>query len=315
MEFPFDCNCQFLALLLLIRSNRSDESIWKVSKLVGPTTKAVSMSQLLAPEYHRQPRRFRRTPHNCAVPPRSKTDPAPKRSRENSASWLARTEAYLGLGAPFTRPARQRLILIGIASFIAFAVSTYLGWVALTSSKIAGCGGELFDCGHVISSRWSLWMGIPVSLLASLTYAWIAVHLAVIAFASNDRWIGWSWFGISVSALSAGLAALWFVGLQVFVLNHLCIYCLVAHGCGIVTAATVVLTRPLGWKVVGASGVVAILGIAALVGVQLNSDPPATYQIETYEVPSSTGNAVEFEAPIFEAPASKANLESDSVST
>ena len=204
------------------------------------------------------------------------------------------------------RPSRKALIVIGIACAIAFAASSYLGWVALTSSKVAGCGGgKLFNCGHVISSRWSLWMGIPISLIAATTYVWMSVNVAVVSMAKAPKWdrtVRWSWFAIFTSALSAGLAAIWFVSLQVFVLNHLCTYCLVAHGCGLVAAATVLMARPLGWKPIRSAGAFAVVGFVALAGVQLVSEDPATYRIETFEAPAKSDAATEFEAPVFEAP-------------
>ena len=48
---------------------------------------------------------------------------------------------------------------------IALGISGYLSYASLTSSDIAGCsGGQVFDCGHVLSTKWSKWFGVPVSL-------------------------------------------------------------------------------------------------------------------------------------------------------
>ena len=223
-------------------------------------------------------------------------------NQHESKSRLEKLERLLGLDGRLKAPSRRATLLMAIACAVAFAASGYLGWVALTSSKIAGCGGgRLFNCGHVISSRWSLWLGIPVSMIAASTYAWMAAGMATAKLYPHGRIAKWAWYGITTAALSAGMAAIWFVSLQVFVLNHLCTYCLVAHACGLAVAATVLLTRPLGWKALATASLFSLFGFVALAGVQLVSEDPATYKIETYSAPAE-GGATEFEAPVFEAP-------------
>ena len=60
-------------------------------------------------------------------------------------------------------------------SATALASSCYLAWASLTSSAVAGCdGGSVFDCSHVLHSRWSNVMSIPVSIPA------IAIHITVL---------------------------------------------------------------------------------------------------------------------------------------
>lgn len=202
-------------------------------------------------------------------------------------------------------PSRGWVLALAIACLIAIGVSGYLGWVALTSSKVAGCGGgRLFNCGHVISSRWSLWMGIPVSLLACGLYIAMAVSLFVAAsqrFGNAARHIAWAL--VSLLATCAGLAAIWFISLQIFVLNHLCTYCLAAHTCGLVTAAIVCWRQPVGLRELGRISLLAFAGISILIVGQLMTAAPKTYKIEQFNEPAATGEAFEFEAPLFEAPA------------
>lgn len=123
-----------------------------------------------------------------------------------------------------TLPSNRTVIVLAFVSLVAVLASGYLGWVALTSSKVVGSGGgRIFNCGHVISSRWSLWLGIPVSLLAIGLYARLAGALTVGASSRGSfrtRQIGWS--AVTVLAITAGMAALWLISLQIFVLNHLC---------------------------------------------------------------------------------------------
>ncbi|MEM9940619.1 MAG: vitamin K epoxide reductase family protein [Planctomycetota bacterium] len=201
-------------------------------------------------------------------------------------------------------PARKTVCLIALVSIVAFSASSYLAFVAFTSSKVAGCGsGKLFNCGHVISSRWSLWFGIPVSVLAASLYVGLVAALCVaVSKKVSQSARSLAWMTVSVLALSAGMAAIWFVSLQIFDLGHLCTYCLVAHGCGLVAAITIWIMKPNGSNGFKFTAVLAGLGFAVLVGVQLASEDPATYRIETYDSPVNSSDPVEFEVPVFDAP-------------
>ena len=206
------------------------------------------------------------------------------------------------LSAPL--PSTRWVVVLAIASFIAIGVSGYLAYVGLTSSKIAGCGGgQIFDCGHVTSSQWSLWMGLPVSLLAVGLYVGLLGSLFVGAsqrFSSSLRNMGWSL--TTVFAIAAGLAAIWFISLQVFVLKHLCTYCLAAHACGLVAAAVVIWLRPVGSANISLGSLASVAGVTALIGGQLMTEAPKTYEIETFETPvTSDVEVFEFDAP-FAAP-------------
>ena len=70
--------------------------------------------------------------------------------------------------APVAVRKQQPLLILGLLT-IAFCVATYLGWTGLQSGSVAGCGPES-GCGDVLSSRWSSWLGVPVSLLALPLY-------------------------------------------------------------------------------------------------------------------------------------------------
>ena len=198
-------------------------------------------------------------------------------------------------------PSRKWVVVLVIASVIAIASSGYLAYVALTSSKVAGCGGgRLFNCGHVTSSSWSLWMGIPVSLLAVGLYLGLLSTLYVGAskrFSDTLRHVGWAF--TSILALAAGFSAAWFVSLQVFVLKHLCTYCLVAHACGLIAAAVVLYLKPIGFVGMKTITIASLAGVIVLIGGQLLTEAPKTYRIEEYEAPVDTSEVEVFE---FEAP-------------
>ena len=206
-------------------------------------------------------------------------------------------------------PSGRVVTLIAVACAIASASSGYLGWVALTSSKVAGCGGgRLFNCGHVISSRWSLWMGIPVSLLALGLYACVAAALVVgssAKFSDPQRRIAWAI--ISMLGLAAGMTAIWFISLQVFALKHLCTYCLVAHTCSLIIAGTVLFTRPVGTAALKSLSLLSIAATFVLIGGQLLTKAPKTYRLETFDSPETESEVFEFSAPIEPTDSGKTN--------
>ena len=204
-----------------------------------------------------------------------------------------------GNGSQF--PSAKWGAVLLVASVIAIAVSSYLAYVSLTASKIAGCGGgQIFDCGHVTSSHWSSWMGIPVSLLAIGVYVGLIGSLLVgmsNRFSDSVRRMGWSL--TSVFAIAAGLSAVWFVSLQIFVLNHLCTYCLLAHACGLIVASVVVWQRSAGAIGMKAVTSLSLSGVAILVVGQFVSETPKPYEIEQFEAPvAGEVEVFEFEAPI-----------------
>ncbi|HOW66305.1 MAG TPA: vitamin K epoxide reductase family protein [Candidatus Paceibacterota bacterium] len=144
------------------------------------------------------------------------------------------------------RPKKSRLaaprwlwpirFLLGIAAL----VDAYLLWSSGFGGALAGCGPES-ECHVVLNSRWAYWFGIPVSVPA------LGVYLFLI---TGTRWLepnppgasrGPVWrllFAGSVAVLAAGL---WFVGLQLFVLKAICVYCMGAHACGMAAAALILL--------------------------------------------------------------------------
>lgn len=118
----------------------------------------------------------------------------------------------------------------------ALGVSFYLTWVTWNQSAIAGCsGGSLADCDEVLSSVWSKWLGVPVSLFG------LGVYTLILALC----WPGvlrpgsWAATGLMALALLAAGSGVWFFGVQVFLLGHFCLYCLTVHVCGLlITIAT-----------------------------------------------------------------------------
>lgn len=171
-----------------------------------------------------------------------------------------------------------------LASSTALLSSAYLAWSSLTSSPVAGCsGGSVFDCSHVLHSRWSSVASVPVSLPAMATHGLI---LAMLFWdAKSERLSQIRWRLVGFAALLAGGAAIWFTALQIFALGHLCKYCLVAHAGGLVVAGAFLVSRPvstsaLKWITLAATG-----SLAGMIGLQLAAEPPQTFEVIEYTGP------------------------------
>lgn len=162
-------------------------------------------------------------------------------------------------------------------SLTALATSGYLAWSSLTSSPVAGCGGgSVFDCSHVLHTRWSTVLSVPVSIPA------IAIHLTILCLlltspASAQLWRA-RMAAIGFTSLAAGAAAVWFICLQFFVIRHLCPYCLVAHTAGLILAAIFLWERPVSSRSLKWIGSGALASLAILAALQLTADAPPTYE-------------------------------------
>jgi uncharacterized membrane protein len=154
---------------------------------------------------------------------------------------------------PPDRTLRFALPLFGIA----LAISVFLAWVSLRAGAVPGCDGGS-GCDQVLSSRWSRLFGLPVSLFAIPVYGALLVEL--MRRAPRER----IYFSLALLVLGA---AVWFVGVQAFVLKAFCPYCMVAHVAG-ATGAVLVIRRshvPAGMKRVSIAGAIAailVLGVA-----------------------------------------------------
>lgn len=203
--------------------------------------------------------------------------------------------------------------------FVGLCTSAYLAWTAFQAGDVYGCGGgEVFDCGHVLSSRWSKVAGIPVSVPAVALYASMTAILAFARPSIPRAMIPFTWGSVTFGCLAAGLAALWFIGLQVFVLEHLCAYCLVAHSCGIVLAGTMLWLRPLGKSTTSRVSLISVGAVALLITIQMMTPPPQTFEEQRFDevaeakahdgglkddVFQSPGDVAESQENVFAAPA------------
>jgi uncharacterized membrane protein len=127
---------------------------------------------------------------------------------------------------------------------VAILGAGYLAWLAIHNGPAAGCGPDS-GCDKVLHSRWAYWLDLPVSVPAVLVYlALLGVTVLLQKRPSPDDQRG-SWAAIIILAVIVAGAALWFVGLQVFVIKAFCKFCMTAHACGFAAALLCLKNIPL----------------------------------------------------------------------
>ncbi len=184
---------------------------------------------------------------------------------------------------------------------VAFVISCYLAWVGLTSSKVAGCDGGMFDCSHVMTSRWSQVLGVPVGVPAAVLYGLTLVAIAG-ASLSSRRWQRRSVGLIWVLSLTAALSALWFISLQITSVGRLCPYCLVVHGCALLLAGLMLSRMTFSKVAVWRMGGLSIALVSGLIATQFFSDGPQTFVIEESTPVAPAEDLAPASDDVFEAP-------------
>ena len=133
---------------------------------------------------------------------------------------------------PAPNPSPPDLRWITVASLLALGFSGYLLWGSLAGGGVPGCG-PASDCDTVLTSRWSSWLGVPVSLLALFLYAGVLATLAWRAQTQRPATAARLTQALVAGAVAILGAALWFTALQILVIRAICPFCMVAHACGL----------------------------------------------------------------------------------
>ncbi|MFB3103855.1 MAG: vitamin K epoxide reductase family protein, partial [Pseudomonadales bacterium] len=133
---------------------------------------------------------------------------------------------------------KHSLAAIRILALTAAGIAGYLTWVTLTHGTVAACGDQPshLACDDVLRSAWSRVVGVPVSLLGFVVYVAILVTSRWIVSKPSQPLTEWTRLCcLTLIALAFG-AATWFLFLQLFVIRHICPFCLIIHVCGIMIA-------------------------------------------------------------------------------
>jgi uncharacterized membrane protein len=180
---------------------------------------------------------------------------------------------------------------IRVLSAISSSIALYLLVTSLQRGHVAGCGPDS-DCHEVLTSEWAYWLGLPVSAPGLAVHASICIAAFFVTPPTPRRLRRKAWIFLAFAACVVIAAALWFLTLQLLVLEHVCAYCLSAHLSGALSAALILRAtgNPLRRKPVRNA---ALLATATLIGGQWLLQP-ATHQVVS--VPASepvTGRQME----------------------
>ncbi|MDO8430119.1 MAG: vitamin K epoxide reductase family protein [bacterium] len=108
------------------------------------------------------------------------------------------------------------------ASFIGFLDASYLTAAHYFNFSLP-CS-ILSGCDLVITSEYSKILGIPVALLGAIYYSFIFFASIAYLDAGNSFIIKL----VAYATILGFLASLWFVYVQLFILNALCLYCIIS---------------------------------------------------------------------------------------
>jgi uncharacterized membrane protein len=131
------------------------------------------------------------------------------------------------------------LLWIRLLLLIAIAGAGYLAFVSITNGPVTGCMPGS-GCDKVLQSRWAYWVGVPVSLPAVVVYLAMLLVSFFIKTNANPEIQRSVWSGMILLAVVVIGAAIWFVALQMFVIEAFCKFCMTTHACGL-TASVLVL--------------------------------------------------------------------------
>ena len=151
---------------------------------------------------------------------------------------------------PVLLPSSWVLWLVRGLALIAISLASYLTWVTLVGGSVPGCSVSGFDCDFVLTSEWSKWFNLPISLGGVLVYG--GIFLASWLWSLTDRHEVrlFAWMVTGCLSSLAALSGIWFLILQ-FQIGKFCFYCLLTHVCGIAIAAVTWISMPKGLRRVG----------------------------------------------------------------
>ena len=225
-----------------------------------------------------------------------------------SSGTVVSEVAGLGVVPGAGQPSLRMLWILRGLCVAGLGISVYLAWTALSMTPVYGCGGgEVIDCGHVLKSKWSKVFGIPVSVPAGGLYASMLVLLGFAGVNAPRAMKQMVWNALTAGACMAGLAALWFISLQIFALSKICPYCVAVHSCGLTMAALMLRNRfsePHHKKMAASFSAAAVAG---LITVQTMTPEPEVFEVIRYDEvtsPEATTAVAAGDAgsDVFEAP-------------
>lgn len=124
------------------------------------------------------------------------------------------------LSQPLQQIHSSAIVFILIIALIGFIDASYLT-IEHYRGVIPPCSITA-GCEDVLTSGYSIILGIPVSIVGSLFYLFILIGAFAYLESKNTLILKWA----LVSTILGFLFSLWFTFIQVFILHSYCIYCL-----------------------------------------------------------------------------------------
>ena len=170
----------------------------------------------------------------------------------------------------------------------AILVAGYLLWATtVEGGGLAGCG-EGSGCDDVLGSRWSLWLGLPVSMFALGFYLLLAGGILFLypPRKRNANRLPW----LVPVALAGGIVICWFVLLQAAVIRSFCVYCLADHVLGLLAVGFLLLhARKAAGRLPPAGGIVALVLAAVFVVVHVLAEPSRVDVVKLQDIEDRPG--------------------------
>lgn len=136
---------------------------------------------------------------------------------------------------------RIAVLVLLVLSFAGLADSFYLAQHDTEKVSILCTGSDLSGCNIVAASPYSHFFGIPLAEYGVLFYAGMFILAALELLVLNRllrRILQWA-------ALGGAISSLYFVFVQLFVINALCAYCLTSAGISFLALIFSVFVEPI----------------------------------------------------------------------
>lgn len=185
-------------------------------------------------------------------------------------------------------PLQPRAKLVVVLTLTAAAIAAYLlVQTEVLKGRPIGCGVDS-GCDQVLKSPWSKVLGLSVSLPALAIHAMIVMCMLVVTGENNGPERKLAIRALTFAAALLVTAAGWFTAVQLFLLNQLCLWCLIEHGFGLAVAITILslpVIRSSRFQFPAVAGVIVMICFAGIQMVQ----PELAVNVREESANSDTG--------------------------
>jgi uncharacterized membrane protein len=184
---------------------------------------------------------------------------------------------------------RQSLFIRIAQALLLFVIglSLYLIIRSIMRTPVLGCGGT-GGCGEISTTRWAYWFGVPVSVLAVLSYLTLLAG-SLLSPGMSAKSALFLQTAVAALCLIILASAVWFVSVQAAILHRYCTYCLMLHGGGVAASILLISMKPpIRWRL---PILVAAASMALLIVGQIFQTDPLLVDISHATTPSDPSTA------------------------